>query len=288
VEKNNMINKINKMSNGVKKAIFTFLITAFAFSATIASAASFAKYDGVDGESSDSTDALELEARTMDSSVPGIDPDEVGGTPAETTGGNAETTWKVEEGEKTPGVEPDEIDAPAMEGDAEITLKAMDSEEKGGTEDMNIGIGELVDDGLEPDEIDNAMRQKSNFAILLRSGGDDDSDGDGIDDGLDTDSDGATTQQLPGVEPDEIDLAADGGAQMMVAETMMADEQQQRMDADTILQAVQETTDVPIEIVALNHEEEELEATVRHTVRLFGFIPIEARVGVIIDADEAV
>jgi hypothetical protein len=72
--------------------------------------------------------------------------------------GNVEYEWKVEEGTKATEEE---------------------SGEKGGTEDINIGVGELQNTGIEPDEIDFMGEGKlvTNFGVLL-GGGDDDSDGD--------------------------------------------------------------------------------------------------------------
>lgn len=263
----------------MKKVIIALLL-ALALGPVGANAAVFVKYDGVDGESTDSstdseTTRVEIVPISAEKTSTRDDGEDDG-----SSSGNVEAEWKIEEGESAavPGVEPDEIDAPAMEGDAEITLKAQEEEEeRGGTEDMNIGIGELQESGLEPDEIDSRTRQRTNFALLLSSGGEDNED-EGLD--VDSDNDGAA---MDGVEPEEIDLAADGGAEMLREETMM-----RKMDADSILSAVQETTDVPIEIVQLNHEEEELEAEVRHTVRLFGFIPVETRAHVTIDAEERI
>ncbi len=67
--------------------------------------------------------------------------------------GNVEYGWKVEEGEKLEGtgIEPDEID---FMGDNR-------GGEKGGTEDINIGVGELL---------------RTNLAILLSGGSDDEAE----------------------------------------------------------------------------------------------------------------
>lgn len=79
---------------------------------TETSASGYVKVDGIDGESSESSK------------------------------GNVETEWKVEEGESaaTPGVEPDEIDVRAT---SETRNTEKESGEKGGTADINIGVGEL-------------------------------------------------------------------------------------------------------------------------------------------------
>jgi hypothetical protein len=135
--------------------------------------------------------------------TPSIEPDEIDAKATDDDGqegGNVEFEWKVEEGESTPeegiddvksnedpqegstdyllklggvegestkggvpGVEPDEIDA-----------KMTDDSQRGGTEDINIGVGELQETpGVEPDEIDvmeDSEPVMPDFSILLGGG----------------------------------------------------------------------------------------------------------------------
>ncbi len=58
--------------------------------------------------------------------------------------GSVEYEWKVEEGESAaaPGVEPDEIDFMNTSDDSSVEREMKESGEKGGTEDINIGVGE--------------------------------------------------------------------------------------------------------------------------------------------------
>ena len=132
-----------------------------------ANAAIYAGYDGVSG-SSDTT----ASTGTPDRAVTNSDD--------ETSGGNVEFEWKVEEGEST------------QPNDGQDVTTGQGSS-SGGTADLNIGIGEqaatggvnvaagdvngdgMEGEGVEPDEIDFQGEQESNFAILLSSGG---SDGD--------------------------------------------------------------------------------------------------------------
>ncbi len=92
-------------------------VTLFAVSATGALAAStdyYLKLDGVEGESTKAEATTQVEVKTPRAETTGGVQVSAGDVTGDSTGsakGNVEFEWKVEEGEKTPGVEPDEIDA---------------------------------------------------------------------------------------------------------------------------------------------------------------------------------
>lgn len=134
--------------------------------------------------------------------------------------GNVEYEWKVEEGEKA---------------------EAKESGEKGGTEDINIGVGELRNTGIEPDEIDfmGESENATNFGILLGGGSDD------------------SEERAQGLER-----------------------------ARLVLEENAKASDQAIESVSLNFEK--ITTRVRHEVRLFGFIPVEATAEVDVDAEQRV
>lgn len=141
------------------------LFALIPFGSAYAAADYYLKIDGVEGESTARASATGAAEATVTSVIQSETTVEADGkshkgeidlssaTEAEKKKGNVEYGWKVEEAEK------------AMEAE---------SGERGGTADINIGVGELQNTGIEPDEIDfmGESENATNFGILLGGSGD--------------------------------------------------------------------------------------------------------------------
>ncbi len=163
------------------------------------------------------------------------------------------------------------------------TVQTRPSGASGGTEDMNIGIGELQETrttGVEPDEID------ANASAAGATGG---SSGSGTTKGnveyewkVEEGEKG-----VPGVEPDEIDAAADGEpltpdfSILLGSGSGDAAEREADAVADILMQGMQEAG-APAESISLNYEK--IKAKVAQPAKLFGLIPIVLAAEVEIDA----
>jgi hypothetical protein len=127
-----------------------FVVALLAVSAS-AHAAVYMEYEGVKGETTKTAVQGTVEIQAVTTTNPPRETTTVSSGSDSEKKGNVEYTWKVEEGTKA----------------------ATDEGEKGGTEDINIGVGELQESaGVEPDEIDfqGDSENATNFGILLGGG----------------------------------------------------------------------------------------------------------------------
>lgn len=211
-------------------------------------------------------DGVEGEAEASASATTTRTPVDSKGTETETKG-HVETEWKVEEGESvdpTPGVEPEEID-----------YRDEDSDDDGiETTSNNSG------------DVSGTTTDTENTSGYLKIG---DIKGE------------AQENTNAGIEPDEIDVAVDGGPQesnfaILLSsgndteegedESASKEMREEKREALQMLKEGLEAEDVPTEEVSLNSGK--IKTTHKQEVKLFGIIPVEATAEVEVDAQENV
>lgn len=163
----------------------------------------------------DQTTTIDIEMISMDISetgdeTPGTELDDIGApTAVDPTGIEHEDIGVTDHDESAPGIESDEIDAPAPAAFG-VEREMKESGEKGGTEDINIGIGELQEttdadhkDWIIIESISSPMNKAELLdEIAHNSGG-------GLRSGyLKIDDIKGESTESDGVEPDEIDAPA--------------------------------------------------------------------------------
>lgn len=186
------------------------------------------------------------------------------------------------------------------------TAQTQTSGEKGGTEDINIGVGELQESragdpdrpvvvgtvpnpnaSIEPDEIDARAAagatasgtKKGNVEYEWKV------------------EEGEKGAPNPGVEPDEIDVADDdepitpdfgillGGGPPAGGDDGEEAAESRAAIAEILMEGMQEAG-APTESISLNYEK--IKAKVVQPVKLFGFIPLSADATIEIDAEQNV
>lgn len=191
-------------------------------------------------------------------------------------------------------------DPQAAKTDVFLEIKGVDGEskEKGGTEDINIGVGELQESarpGVEPDEIDSkATDEPSRTPGVEPDEIDYDEEQKAADyfmkfdtiegESKDTKS-SAAKGNVPGVEPDEIDVAIDEDPQpvmpdfgiLLGGDTDDDDEEALTPMEELILNGLKEEG-APAETLSLNYEK--IKTKVKDDVKLFGLFAMDLTVEV--------
>ncbi len=245
----------------MKTPLITTVLAAFLFAST-AEAAVYMKYEGVKGNSATADEQAASPALLELDDIEGES--RTSSQPARATSSKAIQTKPQE------CVEPDEIDVmQEQEGVEPDEIDVMEEDD-----DTEAGPAFMEFDTIKGESKETSSKPASQASVEREK----------------------TIQTAPqeGVEPDEIDVAVDPEPLMPDFGILLggggasdeAKKEENRLLISDVLLKEAQAKGKPVEQVSMNFEK--IKVKVRHSVKLFGFIPVDTSADVEIDAEEKV